>query len=289
MKIDNVKFWDLGEVNISHSITSTPTPSSLENVLTKVSSVDGMTMVYIPSGEFNMGSNHGEVDEKPYHTVYLDSFWIDEHEVTNAQFAAFLNEKGNQIEGGESWLDLGEGSGASIENTENGWKAKLGYEYKPISDVTWYGAKAYCQWADRRLPTEAEWEKAARGGMEGKKYPWGNEEPECSFGAENGAFFMECSLINLKLPPVKRYQPNGYGVYDMAGSLSEWVSDWYSTYYYVNSPDENPQGPQSGQERVYRGGSRHSYPYYLRVAVRGSFRDDKSSDTRGFRCVQVDD
>ena len=198
-----------------------------------------------------MGSEDGDDDESPVHTVYTDAFWMDEHEVTNAQFAAFLNDQGNQSEGGATWLDEGD-EDVLIEKSGGQWQAKSGYGDHPVIEVSWYGAQAYCKWADRRLPTEAEWEKAARGGLVKKKYPWGEEDPVCTKGAENGVQYSRCDGRTV---PVMSFAPNGYGLYDMAGNVWEWVADWYDSGYYKNSPFENPPGPTSGSYRVLRGGS----------------------------------
>ncbi|MBT7192052.1 MAG: SUMF1/EgtB/PvdO family nonheme iron enzyme, partial [Anaerolineae bacterium] len=165
--------------------TITPTPA-LGIGSTWERPADGMTMLYIPAGEFEMGSQDGDSDEKPVHTVYLDAYWMDETEVTNEMFAAFLNAENNQSEGGESWLDADD-SDALIEKNGSTWHAKSGYSNHPVVEVTWYGARAYCEWVGGRLPSEAEWEKAARGGLEGKEYPWGDENPICTEGADNGA------------------------------------------------------------------------------------------------------
>ena len=129
-------------------------------------------MVYVPGGTFQMGSTEGDDDEQPVHEVTLDGFWIDKYEVTNAQFVAFLNEKGNQEENGEEWLEL-EDVDCNIELTGGEFRPKNGYADHPVIEVSWCGARAYAEWVGGRLPTEAEWEKAARG-IDGQTYPWGN-------------------------------------------------------------------------------------------------------------------
>ena len=135
------------------------------------SSTEGM--VLIPAGEFQMGSNSGDSDEKPIHSVYVDAFYMDKYEVTNAQYAAFLNAKGKHTESGKTWLDIGDGD-ERIEYVAGVYRAKGGYENHPVVEVSWYGAVAYSKWKGKRLPTEAEWEKAARGNLSGQTYPWGN-------------------------------------------------------------------------------------------------------------------
>jgi len=128
-------------------------------------------MVLIPVGEFKMGSDSGSSSEKPVHTVYLDAFFMDVYEVTNAQFAEFLNDRGNQSEGGANWFFAGQ-AWVHIQQSDGQWQAQSNYSDHPVVGVTWYGATAFCAWRGKRLPTEAEWEKAARGGLEGATYPW---------------------------------------------------------------------------------------------------------------------
>lgn len=260
--------------------TFTPTPD-LEVGSTKVSPIDGMTMVYIPAGSFQMGNETGENDRKPVHEVVLDAFWMDEHEVTNAQYARFLNEVGNQMEGGDLWYEAGDKE-AQIHKEGETWSPEEGYADHPAMLLTWYGARAYCEWAGRRLPTEAEWEKAARGGLKGKTYPWGDRLPVCTPGAENGVRFWDCSYGTV---PVKTFQPNGYGLYDMVGNTWEWVSDWYDYTYYWDSPRENPRGPSEGEKRVLRGGSWSNYKDLLPVYHRFRVWPFYANNDYGFRCV----
>jgi len=242
---------------------------------------DGIVQVFVPEGEFEMGGNEFD-DEKPIHSVYLDAFWIDQMEVTNAMFAAFLNDKGNQSEGGANWLDASDDD-VLIEQNGGVWQAKSGFADHPVIEVTWYGANAYCEWAGRRLPTEAEWEKAARGGLEGEKYPWGDQAPVCASGAENGAQFVDCAGDTVV---VGNYSPNGYGLYDMAGNVWEWVADWYDESYYQNSSSDNPEGPESGGYRVLRGGSWYNSVWYLRSAYRVRNTPDSPDSNYGFRCAR---
>ena len=231
----------------------------------KTSSIDGMIEKFIPEGNFKMGNM--QTDE------YVDAFWIDQTEVTNAMFAEFLNSVGNQNESGTTWLnpiyeykwfeneagkrkEVGEDA-VLIEYSGDLWSAKSGYEDHPVIAVSWYGAKAYCEWAGRRLPTEIEWEKAARGGLDGVKYPWGNTAPVCTPGAENGANFFDCDGQTMQ---VGTFAPNGYGLYDMVGNVFEWTAgtffaddtqyimmgaSWVQSeghlaliYNFLNSPDD---------------------------------------------------
>lgn len=230
-----------------------------------------------------MGNNDGSDNEKPVHTVYLDSFWIDQTEVTNDMFAAFLNVEGNQSENGATWLNA-EDDHVRIHRVDNIWQADSGYEKHPVIEVSWYGAKAYCEWAGRRLPTEAEWEKAARG-IDGRIYPWGNSI-DCSY-----ANYMK-QLGNLCVgdtTPVETYSKGAslYGVLNMIGNVTEWVTDWYGKSYYATYPGDqwpnNPMGPESGQYRVLRGGS--WLDFRTSATDRISSDPSHSSDKIGFRCA----
>jgi formylglycine-generating enzyme required for sulfatase activity/predicted Ser/Thr protein kinase len=224
--------------------------------ITKFAS-DGMSLVYIPAGAFEMGSETGFSAEKPVHTVYLEAFWIDQTEVTVAQFQKFVQEEGY----------FRNGCGA-------------GDDY-PVACVTWYDAQAYCQWAGRRLPTEAEWEKAARGDLVGKKYPWGDEAPVCDRNAWNGAQYDACDGDAM---PVMSFKPKGYGLYDMAGNLWEWVSSLSKPYPY--DATDGRENWTSSDPRLLRGGSWDSYDYRLGVADRNySQPPNWGSSTVGFRCA----
>jgi formylglycine-generating enzyme required for sulfatase activity len=242
-----------------------------------------MVLVYIPAGEFEMGSEEGDSDESPVHTVYLDAYWMDQTEVTNAMYAAFLNDQGNQRGGGTFWLDV-YGSEVMIEEIDGVWQSTGEYNgFRPVNEVTWYGAQAYCAWAGRRLPTEAEWEKAARGGLVGVKYPWGDNDPTCTAGRQNGAQYYGCPG---RIAQVMKFEANGFGLYDMAGNLWEWVNDWYAPDYYEGSPDSNPQGPPNGSRRVVRGGSYTDSEEYLGVVLREGTPPNQSWNDQGFRCAQ---
>jgi len=219
-------------------------------------------MVYVPAGNFTMGSSSGESDEQPVHTVYLSPYYIDKYEVTNSQFAGFLS-AGN----GSHYY-----SSMMITQSGSTYTSQSGYGNHPVVYVNWNGAKAYCEWAGKRLPTEAEWEKAARG-TDGRTYPWGEADPSASpyranyYLGTNGAGdgYQETA-------PVGSF-PAGvspYGAYDMAGNVWEWVADWYNSTYYSSSPSSNPQGPSSGTYRVMRGGSWDGTTDYLRAADRGT-------------------
>jgi len=245
---------------------TTPTP---------VSATDDM--VLIADGEFLMGSNYGDHNETPIHKVYLAAFYIDKYEVTNLQFSQFLNEKGNQEEGGVAWLDTSD-EDCLIEYRNGKYQPKSGYENHPVIEVSWFGARAYAEWAGKRFPTEAEWEKAARGGLVGKKYPWGDniDSSKANYDENVG-----------QTTPVGRYPPNNYGLYDMGGNVWEWVSDWYDEDYYSSSNSyRNPQGPNYGSERVIRGAGWSYDARYLRCASRSYVHPDNTSNHLGFRCAK---
>jgi len=280
------------EVVVERVITATPSPEP-ETVQTAEATMtsgahalvdtwtrpaDGMVMVYVPAGEFQMGSTEGDSDEEPVHTVALDGFWIDRTEVTNAQYAAFLSATGNQNEGGAAWLDLSDAD-CLIEQTGSTFRSKSGYAQHPAIEVTWYGAAAYCAWAGGRLPTEAEWEYAARG-PEALTYPWGNAAPTCNvanyWGKDGGCIG--------KTTPVGNY-PSGaswVGALDLAGNVWEWVADWYGSY--PSGRQVNPTGPASGDFRVLRGGSWFYGEFNSRGATRSGDTPTDAYYYYGFRC-----
>jgi formylglycine-generating enzyme required for sulfatase activity len=223
-------------------------------------------MVLIPAGEFPMGSLAGDPDERPAHQVYLDAFSIDRYEVSVGEYAVFLQETGNQAP--SDWKMMNQPSNKK----------------RPVSNVDWADAAAYCKWAGKRLPTEAEWEKAARG-TDGRLYPWGNEPPT----RRHANYGQTGSSNNGALAPVGSFEEgkSPYGLYDMAGNVWEWVSDWYDHEYYKNSPSRNPTGPPTGGYKGIRGGAWNSSPRALRSSDRywdpPSFR---SLYFPGFRCAK---
>ncbi|MGB9596138.1 MAG: formylglycine-generating enzyme family protein [Candidatus Poribacteria bacterium] len=222
---------------------------------------DGYPMVKIPAGEFLMGSDKGEPDEQPVHKVYLDAFYIDIYEVTNAQYKKFLD--------------------ATKHKPPRYWNdSRYNVPDQPVVGVTWQDAMDYCKWAEKRLPTEAEWEKASRGGLIGKEYPWGDEEIlEAPMTDENPGLASAF--------PVGSFKPNGYGLFDVERNAWEWCLDWYDEEYYAKSPEKNPKGPVSGDKRVLRGGSWFSGIYTpLRIPYRYSLEPDQATNLIGFRCVQ---
>ena len=262
----------------TQTLTSTLTATPEYGIgSTLVSEKDGMVMVYVPAGEFEMGSLDGDSDEEQVHLVYLDAYWIDQTEVTNKMFSYFLNEMGNQAEGGVTWLDISR-SEVQIVKSDGGWEAKSGKENYPVIDVSWYGAHAYCEWAERELPTEAEWEKAARG-IDGEIYPWGNGSPNCLL-----AQYSECDGDTITVGSL----PTGsspYGVLDMAGNVSEWVVDWFVDDYYSVSSDNNPEITIITGWKTLRGGSMNDNENGIKSGSRFLAWPVLSSRSFGFRCL----
>jgi len=256
-------------------------------IVTRTRSPDEAEMVYVPDGEFLMGSQDSDrkadTDEGPQHTVTLDAFWIDRTEVTNAQYVQFLNALGEHTGacGGHDCAETKVEDKYShiLRGSQEGrYLVERGFEDHPATQVSWYGAQAYCAWVDGRLPTEAEWEKAARG-VDGRLYPWGNEPPDC-----DRAQYGDCG--GTTVPAGSR--PAGaspYGVLDMAGNVWEWVADWYDPVYYETSPAQNPQGPDAGVRNVFRGGSWGYPPAFIRATDRARNRPTYAGFGLGFRCA----
>jgi formylglycine-generating enzyme required for sulfatase activity len=254
--------------------TIEPTPS-LGIGSTMLSEQDGMTLVYVPAGEFLMGSADSDVEasshEKPQHTVTLDAFWIDRTEVTKDQY--------------QKCMAAGECAAPICSVTDLG--------DHPVVCVSWQDAATYCAWAGRRLPTEAEWEKAARG-TDGRKFPWGNNavaENLLNFCDSNCTSSGKDNSVNDgygETAPVGHYPAGAspYGALDMAGNVCEWVADGYDEKYYASSPAQNPKGPDSGQYRVLRGGSLSDGQWYVRAAVRNWGVPDVWGVNIGFRCAR---
>jgi formylglycine-generating enzyme required for sulfatase activity len=243
-----------------------------------------MTLVYISAGEFIQGADDdlaARDDEFPQRSVYLDAYWIDQTEVTNAMFAQFLNEEGNQKEHGFFWADV-LNSSQDVRLQDGTWVVSGDLENHPVREVTWYGAQAYCQWAGRRLPTEAEWEKAARG-TDGRIYPWGDSDPNCETANYDAGCFLRVTTVVGSWP----LSHSPYGVFDMAGNVWEWTADWYQPDYYLNAPFENPAGPEDGTERVIHGGSYfpHDYAGHIRTTNREGYFPTSSGPNLGFRCA----
>ena len=236
----------------------------------KVNARDGSVLVQIPAGEFSMGSEAGFPAERPVHRAAVESYWISKYLITNMQYEQFVISTGHRV----PFLD---DPRAAIDN----WDVRQrmypeGRARHPVVLVSWHDAVAYCTWAGGRLPTEAEWERAARGGLEGKLYPWGNEiDPSrANYDNRNGTTV------------VGSYAPNDYGLYDVAGNVWEWVTDWYDQKYYQSSPLTNPRGPAHGTTRVLRGGAWLLFPQFCRVAYRFREGPDFRFNLIGFRLVR---
>ncbi|MEA5456630.1 formylglycine-generating enzyme family protein [Sinomonas sp. JGH33] len=279
--------------------------------------------VAVPAGAFRMGDACGEGypsdGETPVHEVRLGGFRIDATAVTNRMFAAFIEATGYRTEaeaygtsavfhllveapdedilgraaGVPWWLNVRGADWAHPRGPHSSWSD---VPDDPAVHVSWNDAQAYCGWAGRRLPTEAEWEYAARGGLEGRRYAWGDElvpDGEHRANIWQGTFPAVNTQDDgfLGTAPVKSFPANGYGLYEVAGNVWEWCSDWFLPKYYRNSPAENPQGPTIGPGRVMRGGSylcHESYCNRYRVAARSSNTPDSSSGNCGFRTVAIE-
>lgn len=236
---------------------------------------DGALMVLIPEGEFFMGNPDEDdihYDEHPLHKVYLDAFWIDCHEVTNRLYKRFVYETGYRL----PHLDA---EWAEPYNWENGSFPPGKADY-PVVLVNWEDAVAYTEWAGKRLPTEAEWEKAARGGLLKKNYPWGDHIDE-----KHANHFISIATKN-EIKPIGNFLPNPYRIYDIAGNVWEWCADWYGKTYYRTSPYKNPQGPEQGIYRIFRGGSWINKKEFLRCSERARNVLTHRSYIIGFRCAK---
>ena len=233
-------------------------------------------MVLIPAGEFQMGSASGERDEKPVHAVYLDAFYIDTYEVTVGEYKQFVEATGHR--------PLTE----SVSRTSP-------TDRHPVVEVSWHDAMAYAQWAGKRLPTEAEWEKAARGGLISQNYPWGDTIDASKANYDKDT---KSGTHNVRTTPVGMYPANGYGLYDMSGNVAEWCLDTYQRKFYANGGQRNPvagaenvqlaiaNADRSKAKRIVRGGSWSFNAKSVRVANRLAEKPSLLSSDVGFRCVR---
>jgi sulfatase modifying factor 1 len=259
-------------------------------------------MVLIPGGEFEMGSADGPEYERPVHAVKVNSFWIDKTEVTVAQFRKFV-EATKYVSDAEKFgwsgvFDPAVKAWAKVDGAN--WRRPMGpksgdaKDDEPVMQVSWNDAAAFAAWAGKRLPTEAEWEYAARGGSAGKTYVWGDE---LTPGGKYMANFWQGEFPGhdegkdgfTGVAPVGKYAANGYGLYDMTGNVWEWCADWYSHTYYAEGAKENPRGPSVGEERAMRGGSwmcAKNFCTNYRVAGRSHATVDSGLNNLGFRCAK---
>jgi formylglycine-generating enzyme len=291
-------------------------------------------MVWVPAGTFWMGSVNGPADERPQHKVTLDGFWMDKTEVTNGQFAKFVKATGYvtvaeqkpdpkkypdapkdklvpfsacfkccpaDLSGPPVWWQFT--PGANWQHPEGPRSSIEGKDFYPAVHICWDDAVAYAKWAGKRLPTEAEWEYAARGGLDRKEYVWGDAKQ-----GEKGKWYANTFQGRFPekdagedgyagLAPAAKYPANGYGLFDMAGNAWEWCQDWYQPNYYRDSPEKNPKGPETGLEenpgegptKVRRGGSFLCADEYCRrylPASRDKNPTDSAANHTGFRCVK---
>ena len=226
---------------------------------------DEMVMVYVPKGEFEMGSDDERFSgEQPVHTVGLDAFWIDQTEVTNEQYRRCVQAR------------VCDPPVLSTSRTRDTYYGDRAYDNYPVILVSWYDAEAYCEWAGARLPTDAEWEYAARG-PEGRMYPWGNSEPDC----DKANYYLCVGDTSA----VGSYPDSASwcGAYDLAWNVMEWVADWHGAY--DSGRQMNPTGPASGVLRVVRGRSWY-YASEQRVPDRNGFNPGVTGDISGFRCAR---
>ncbi|UUY05072.1 formylglycine-generating enzyme family protein [Svornostia abyssi] len=277
-------------------------------------------LVLLPGGAFLMGTDatygYRQDGEGPAHEVVLAPFAISRHAVTNAEFAAFVGATGHRTEaevfgwsfvfvaflpedfpptrgvvGAEWWRQV---EGADWAHPEGPHSSIDGRGDHPVIHVSWNDARAFCAWADARLPTEAEWEYAARGGLVGVPFSWGDElEPggEHRMNVFQGRFPAQNTAADgyAGTAPVSAFAPNGYGLHQMTGNVWEWTADWFDPRYYASSPREHPRGPANGAARVMRGGSylcHASYCNRYRVDARSSNTPDSSTGNLGFRIAR---
>jgi len=274
--------------------------------------------VLIPGGTFEMGDNfnEGDLDEWPVHAVTIDSFYMGATEVTNGQYCEFLNSASIKVIDGVVYsasdssnsypfLDTHTGDADSQIDYSSGLftvrtKGGRNMANDPVVQVSWYGAKKFCDYYGYRLPTEAEWEYAARGGLSGRRFPWGdtishrqaNYYSRSSYSYDVSPTRGFHAAYNDGIHPytsgVGDFAPNGYGLYDMAGNVWEWCNDWYLRSYYSTSPSNNPTGPTSGPYRVLRGGCWNDAADACRVAYRSGIIPDARDCNYGFRVALSD-
>lgn len=304
----------------SEGVEADTAPLSEINVAARPGPPSREGMIYLDGGEFWMGTDDREGfprdGEGPIRKITLKPFYIDPCAVSNEQFEQFVNETGYVTEAerfGWSYvfhLFLDEATARDAVSVPQvpWWKKIDGASWKhpegpasgiadrmdhPVVHVSWNDAAAYCKWSGKRLPTEAEWEYAARGGLVQKRYPWGDllkpdGEHRCNIWQGKFPVKNNASDGYIGTAPVMSYQPNGYGLYNVVGNVWEWCADWFSPTFHIDGPRFDPQGPPTGQARVMRGGSylcHKSYCNRYRVAARSSNTPDSSTGNMGFRCA----
>ncbi|SLM46445.1 conserved exported protein of unknown function [Nitrospira japonica] len=245
-----------------------------------VAARDGAPMILIVPGAFKMGSQDGLPNERPEHQVQLDGYYIDQYEVTMSLYRKFL--ESGKHDSPPTWDD----------------EAATTVGDRPAVGMRWADAAAYCEWAGKRLPTEAEWEKAARG-TDGRRYPWGHMQPFVDIANYNRGVWVNETVTLVPVTSglegmsvrhgLKTGGKSPYGLAHMAGNAAEWVSDWYDREYYQQSPEKNPTGPSKGEKRVIRGGSWADLPPALRVTARFSAEPEFEDRAIGFRCAMAAD
>ena len=233
--------------------------------------ISSQEMVHFPAGEFEMGSpkGTGKKNEYPKHKVYLNAFYLDRFEVTFADFEAYLAAHLKKYPTITGWVDR---------------RARADMVNKPIFGLQWKRCRNYCVWREKRMPTEAEWERAARG-TENRIYPWGNEPPDKTRANFGNCCFVKKGKVHNE---VGHYEKGNTveGISDLGGNVAEWVSDWYDKKYYKKAPYKNPKGPKKGKYRVIRGGAWNSLPMYLRSSSRYGDSDGKDYYGIGCRCAK---
>ncbi len=260
-------------LSVSFSFADDRLPQDSEEFLV---GKDSAPMVQIPAGTFPMGVPSGDRDggrdEYPRHEVFVDAFQIDKFEVTNGRYLEFVKSTGHRVPQNPT---------NPSRNLWHGDNLPESLAERPVINVDWFDADAYCKWAGKRLPTEAEWEKAAKGTSD-RRFPWGNVEPTAKHLNYNQRWIGEKTLM-----PVGSYEAgkSPYGVYDMAGNVWEWVNDWYDARYYEQSPYKNPKGPNRGTKKVIRGAGWQNETPTVRIFTRVESDPMVRNESTGFRCA----
>ena len=257
-------------------IAADPKKSETQMEVKTVTAKDEAPMVVIPAGEFTMGADDGRGNERPVHSITLPAYAIDQFEVTMELYDKFLQATGQMPP------PLWDPEAVSAAGD------------RPAVGLTWKDAHAYCKWAGKRLPTEAEWEKAARG-TDARRFPWGHMQPFVDIANYNRGVWVSYPITLVKVKSgikgmsirhgLKTGGKSPYGLYHMAGNAAEWVADWYDREYYGKSPKESPKGPEKGDKRVIRGGSWSDTPVGIRSTARVSAEPNYQDQTLGVRCA----